>query len=348
MNTKKICSSIFIILAITSIAKAQLYVDSRGAATVGSVVGPPIQATLQVVGSAIFPTITGLSNSCAYIRGGNGYSNRLIPDYTFWYNDQCGIYHPAQDNIGFTVQGNEIVNLSPGVMFVYGWTFTRSLWIYSDSGLKENVKTIPGALSKVLKLRGVTFTYNDQKTEDTNTKSPLPSGLQMGLIAQEVERVVPEVVHTDKGGLKAIEYQNLVGLLIEAIKQEDKKVSDLQNRLDSCCNLNQSETQGQNPNNTNGVNNNQSMLSGQALLYQNVPNPFNQQTSIQYFIPTDATSASILILNMEGVLIKTNAINSFGNGTLTINGGDLKPGMYLYTLIVNNQEVGTKKMILTN
>jgi hypothetical protein len=76
------------------------------------------------------------------------------------------------------------------------------------------------SLKSFLFLRGIT--YNDIKIE--------PERTQIGLIAQEVELIVPEVVRTSNDdGIKSIQYQNLVGLLIEAIKELNNKVSNLEN-----------------------------------------------------------------------------------------------------------------------
>ena len=103
--------------------------------------------------------------------------------------------------------------------------------VSSDVRLKENVATISNALDKVVALRGVNFTWID-----TGRKG---SDLQMGLIAQEVETVVPEVVHTqrtiDESGqviniadpIKSVEYPFLVGLLVEAIKELKAEVDAL-------------------------------------------------------------------------------------------------------------------------
>jgi hypothetical protein len=92
----------------------------------------------------------------------------------------------------------------------------------SDERIKTNIKTIENALDKTLLLRGVE--YNDIRIEPEKTK--------IGLIAQEVELIIPEVVRTDEQtGLKSIEYQNLVGLLIEAIKEQQKQINDLKNIL---------------------------------------------------------------------------------------------------------------------
>ena len=90
----------------------------------------------------------------------------------------------------------------------------------SDERIKTNIRTIENALDKTLLLRGVN--YNDIRID--------PDRLRMGLIAQEVELIIPEVVHTDANTtMKSIEYQNIVGLLVEAIKELNNKVSNLEN-----------------------------------------------------------------------------------------------------------------------
>jgi hypothetical protein len=80
-------------------------------------------------------------------------------------------------------------------------------------------KTIENALDKTLLLRGVE--YNDFRIE--------PERRRIGLISQEVELIVPEVVRTDdETGLQSIEYQNLVGLLVESIKELNNEVLKLE------------------------------------------------------------------------------------------------------------------------
>ena len=93
---------------------------------------------------------------------------------------------------------------------------------YSDVSLKENIETVSNALDKVLNLRGVYFDKKDQ-----------PDGpRQMGVIAQEVEEVVPEVVSTGADEMKTVAYGNLVGLLIESIKELKAEVNDLKAQLE--------------------------------------------------------------------------------------------------------------------
>jgi hypothetical protein len=83
----------------------------------------------------------------------------------------------------------------------------------SDKRLKEEIYPLFGALERVKKLEGVEFSWKSNKKKS------------VGLIAQDVEEVFPELVHTDGFGFKSIEYGNLVAVLIEAVKELDRKVS---------------------------------------------------------------------------------------------------------------------------
>ena len=92
----------------------------------------------------------------------------------------------------------------------------------SDERIKTNIKTIENALEKTLLLRGVE--YNDFRIE--------PDKKRIGLIAQEVELIIPEVVgEGEMDKIKHISYGPLVGLLIEAIKDQQKQINELKNIL---------------------------------------------------------------------------------------------------------------------
>jgi hypothetical protein len=96
-----------------------------------------------------------------------------------------------------------------------GLTAAGDIESTSDERVKSDIKTIPNALEKVLQLRGVSFTkYNKES---------------IGLIAQEVEKVVPEVVSIpdSEDGLRSLAYGNMVGLLIEAVKDQQKQIAEL-------------------------------------------------------------------------------------------------------------------------
>jgi hypothetical protein len=86
----------------------------------------------------------------------------------------------------------------------------------SDERLKKNITPIMGALDKVLAMNGVT--YNWRKEIPAN--NGLGDGLQYGVIAQELEKIIPELVNTDEEGWKSVEYSHIVPVLIEAMKEQ--------------------------------------------------------------------------------------------------------------------------------
>ena len=128
--------------------------------------------------------------------------------------------------VRMTIKGNGYVGIndaSPSYHLDVNGTIraTGDVIAYSDARVKENVVTIDNALDKVDKLRGVTYTRND--IEDKETK--------MGVIAQEVLKVIPEVVQKDKDGRYSVAYGNMNGLLIEAIKELKAEIEQLKSKI---------------------------------------------------------------------------------------------------------------------
>ena len=103
---------------------------------------------------------------------------------------------------------------------------TGDVIAYSDKRVKENIKTIDNALNKVDKLRGVEF---NKIGEDKKS---------IGVIAQEIEKVIPEVVREDDKGMKSVAYGNITGVLIEAIKELKAEIEVLKNKPCVCNNCN--------------------------------------------------------------------------------------------------------------
>ena len=246
--------------------------------------------------------------------------------------------------------------------FVYGngWVFCMGQSIGSDSSFKTNICEIESPLEKVLKLRGILYNavkpvkgsdslrildnkgvwrtvatghvpYLDSTQFKTGVLHRLLEEQKMkhlGVIAQEMEKVVPEAVRMMPDGKLSVEYYGLIGLLIEAIKEQ-------QGLIESCLANSEKPLKSKADLEENG-----------SILFQNIPNPFSKNTIIKYRISSEAKTASILIFDMQGLLLKTyNGLSQ--KGEIQINGYDLKPGMYLYSLIVDGSEAGTKRMILT-
>jgi septal ring factor EnvC (AmiA/AmiB activator) len=103
-------------------------------------------------------------------------------------------------------------------------TYAGTVTANSDIKLKENIEVINNALEKVSQIRGVTFTRNDQEDKEKR---------HAGVIAQEVEKVLPEVVVEGNDGIKSVAYGNLVGLLIEAIKEQQESIKGQQKQINT-------------------------------------------------------------------------------------------------------------------
>lgn len=91
----------------------------------------------------------------------------------------------------------------------------------SDATLKTNVETLTGSLDAVKSLRGVSFDWLEN------------GGSEVGVIAQEVEDVLPDVVNTNEDGIKSVKYGNIVAVLIEAMKEQQAQIDELKSQLNS-------------------------------------------------------------------------------------------------------------------
>ena len=202
----------------------------------------------------------------------------------------------------------------------------------SDLRFKNNVSDIDASIAEVLSsLRPVSYTFKQDsmiylEKEEENR-------LHYGLIAQEVKNILPNIVHEDGAGYLSINYIELIPLLIQAINQQQAQIEDLQDALAASHNENKQNIRANH--------------TSTPKLYQNNPNPFSKSTVIGYDLPLDTHEASIHIYDMNGTEIVAFSIETFGRGELTIDGGKLHAGMYLYSLIADGQLIDTKQMILT-
>jgi len=129
--------------------------------------------------------------------------------------------HPLQINLDdyyATFGGGAKVN---GTLSVTGDVIAYST---SDKNLKNNIKNIDEPLNKLQKINGVTFDWDTSKQE-------IYSGSDIGVIAQEIEQVLPDAVCTREDGYKAVKYEKIVPLLIESVKELTALVETLQAKI---------------------------------------------------------------------------------------------------------------------
>jgi hypothetical protein len=147
-----------------------------------------------------------------------------VPRYNYAGGDAGQMFVRACED------GNEGSWYQVGRKIIGDFTATGDVVAYasSDKRLKDNITPIPNALDKVSAIGGYEFDWNDnQETYE---------GHDVGVIAQEVEEVMPEVVTTREDGYKAVKYEKMVPLLIEAIKEQQKQIDELKSKLDGITN----------------------------------------------------------------------------------------------------------------
>lgn len=112
---------------------------------------------------------------------------------------------------------------------VSGNCYTTGSWLSSDIQFKTNIEEINSPLSQLMQLRGVSYNWNKTDFPDREFND----GVQVGLIAQEVEKVFPGMVMTDENGEKAVAYYQLIPVLLEALKQQQKQIDELKQKVDA-------------------------------------------------------------------------------------------------------------------
>jgi len=142
----------------------------------------------------------------------------------------------GQTGIDFTKTGTTISAVVSGLTTSSNVTFnnitasgniiaTNDIIAYysSDERLKDNIQLISNPIEKVQQLRGVEFDWKDGM--------PKAGRHDYGVIAQDVINVMPELVNQRQDGYYAVDYDKMIGLLIEVVKEQEKRIKDLENKI---------------------------------------------------------------------------------------------------------------------
>ena len=222
--------------------------------------------------------------------------------------------------------------------------YAGSTYHFSDTRLKENLRNIESPLEKLLQINGVKYDFIKQNNDTTSNEAERQKLEEMrknklGFLAQDLEKILPEAVLYDKDQDRYyIEYNAIIPVIIEAMKEQQAQIENLKNELADCCKDNLK---------SGSVTDESDINTDHTKLYQNTPNPFSVQTTIRYEIPQTVQSAQLHICNMTGILLKTITVNQTGTGNVVINANEFVAGMYLYSLVCDGKIVDTKQMLLT-
>lgn len=303
---------------------------------------------------------------------GNGDSDIL------WLHGKKGIRMTADD--GNTVIGEFYCDDSSRVV-IRPPIRTGGISVSSDDAFKYDKTQITDVIPLLKNLHAMSYRYifpqdytdgaehqgdgceqascqSDKERADSarlsHIKSIRSAGLaEYGFLTLELESLFPEVVKTDAQGHKYVNYNSLIPIIVAAFQEQQREIATLQSALqelsisfNECCRM-RSYLNGDDNTDDSDSKSGQLTPPNQPILYQNSPNPFNQTSTIEYHIPNNASSASIYIFTLNGVLMQSLPIMSFGHGQITINASALTAGMYIYSLTIDGQIVDTKRMILT-
>jgi hypothetical protein len=290
-----------------------------------------------------------------------------------WLHGKNGIY--LTWNRGDNIIGYWDVSQSDRFTFNCDVYANGTLKLTSDARLKTNVNKIKNSMSQLRKLNGVSYNLlkkNDETNIDTMQSVEINDAIQlsekeqkdkvffealtakmkantpkrMGFIAQDLQKVFPELVDKDSAGYFSVDYIGLIPVIVEALKEQDSIIAFQTTQIEALQTLVKGGHKLKSDSNTT------STESADAItipsLEQNYPNPFNKTSEIVYYIPESTGSADLYIYNMNGLQIKSIPIQTKGKGSATIKASELNPGMYIYTLVVDGKEIDTKRMILTD
>ena len=261
----------------------------------------------------------------------------------------------------FVVRGNG--NIGIGVidpnhkLHVNGDIYRTGALLGSDKRLKSNISSFKYGLNELLRISPISYTYNGKGGTTKGEK-------HIGIIAQELQQLVPDLVqafeHTEykeydlnkepkvksKETYLAIKDNEIKYLMINAIKDQQALIEDQQVQIEELRSLVEGSVLEH-----EGVNTTRVSFDGitkdNPYLFQNVPNPSNNTTSITYYLP-EHNSGKIVFLNNLGAIIKTVELQESGKGQLVLDLENLPSGSYTYSLVVGGNTIDTKKMIISN
>ena len=244
-------------------------------------------------------------------------------------NPGAGIYATTEGNLNYFAYGS-YAGYFVGSTYVDGDLTTMTFYNLSDMRLKKNVTPLSllsreqSPLAKLQNLEVIEYNLTRPSTKKVSDIR------HYGVSAQELQVLYPDLVKEGQDGYLTVNYVEMVPLLLRSIQELKQELDELKGFSNG--------TRG-----TTDVNNTR---ANQSVLYQNTPNPFKEKTVIRFKLADDIKDAAICIFDMTGKTIKKLPISSEME-SVAVGGYELGEGMFLYSLIVNGQEIDTKKMVIS-
>ncbi|MCM1168608.1 MAG: tail fiber domain-containing protein [Bacteroides sp.] len=238
-----------------------------------------------------------------------------------------------------------------------GTVYSSGQKLTSDRRAKLNIHGLENSTAYLRSLKPVRFDFN----REVVTVEESQAGNKIGFIAQDVEKILPELVSYDTlSDLYSMDYVSLIPVLTKGFQEQDSVIRRQQALLEA-----QAELMAQLAEQINAL---QELLvsdkqapapkkapiageknqNGGNVLYQNQPNPFNMETKISYGLAKEVRNARIVLYDMNGAQLKVYELPLQSKGELMLQPGSLSAGIYLYGLVVDGVQVDLKRMVLMN
>lgn len=356
---KAIISLLLLVVPVSLFAQLMVKSDGRvisGYEFVNSSLHPSLQAGINLASGGVNFGVFGFAGNVnnigiSYGIFGNGEkaaSNYGVAGVKENYVNGAGVFGANFFALGYSVSAN-YAGYFMGDTKVTGTMTVSSLVQTSDLRLKDNIVSLnrrnESILDKVLDMNVVEYNYKSiipslllpdtVSVEDVIDKAGIDiSKKHYGVIAQELQELFPTLVEEGQDGYLGVNYVELVPVLVRAIQELKAQVDALQS--------NSTKPEFRAPS-TSDIS---PSLVSDNILYQNTPNPFNEQTTIRFSLSDNVQDAAICIFDMQGKMLKNIPISS-GMNSISVSGPELGKGLFLYSLVINGQEIDTKKMIIS-
>ena len=286
---------------------------------------------------------TYYSSNAYYNSLTNGLSDPNLAKFKFWYrNGSTSPTGSAQQVMEISADGRVGINTDvnfplaaqdnsltiPIYLTVNGGIISTAPNLQtSDKKLKDKVKPIENAISTIKKLEGKKYYF----TKAAQEKMALPNGEQIGFLAQDVEKIIPQAV-AKIGDKYAMSYTTIIPILTEGIKEQQVQIESLQKS------------------NTDLLNEVRLLKTGinelkQSFLSQSQPNPATNSAIMAYKLPIKTKVGLLVLFDNNGRQIQTYTLPT-NNTKLTIQTGNLPAGAYYYNLLADGKSIASRKMII--
>lgn len=331
---------------ICLIGLPQLTVKSNGDIKIGSQTTSPSGGKLEITGTA-----TTLESRLFVVS----------PDISrFWTINSLYSYGFGIDALGvgqifkninspssimtFNSSGNFGIGRTPSFKLDVNGTIRMGTQVLtSDSTYKKDIKPLDKIAASIYNLQPYQFRrkrsfYEIGMSSEEIKQNPVQISddrIYFGFIAQDVQKVLPNLVYSDSSGILSVDYLSLIPLMLQELKSQQNELVLLQQELLTM----KSHSIQAAPSHQTSFDN---------KLFQNYPNPAISKTDIMCLIDQDAVDAYIYIYDSQGKLVEKQIIKERGQTIIHLNTQLYVSGMYCYFLVVDDKPIDSKQLIIHN